>query len=215
MSHCQVAVDDPRPVRALLEVLRPASLDALLLNIYGPQLMPSHLPVLVSQWSKYYFMQVIPAVLTASLLHGRHWLLIPERVALALDSRGLPVGIRLDQALLPDVQAAERFGALLDDNLQPVIDTLSVYGGVARGVLWGNAGDCLHSCLEQLGQANDAMLADGYALLAEKLRPDGRRNPLFNAVTHVGEPPRRRRERCCLSYQVQWVGRCEHCPRDA
>ncbi|WP_170969011.1 (2Fe-2S)-binding protein, partial [Pseudomonas viridiflava] len=24
--------------------------------------------------------------------------------------------------------------------------------------------------------------------------------------------PRRQRKACCLSYQVEWVGRCEHCP---
>ena len=46
-----LAAEDPQPVRPLLEVLQPESLDALLLNLYGPQLMRAKQAVLVSQWS--------------------------------------------------------------------------------------------------------------------------------------------------------------------
>lgn len=50
---------DSRPVVALPDLLQAERLDLLLLSIYGPQLMPSQLPVLVSQWAKFYFMQII------------------------------------------------------------------------------------------------------------------------------------------------------------
>ena len=40
-------------VVALPDLLHPERLDALLLGLYGATLMPSHLPVLVSQWAKY------------------------------------------------------------------------------------------------------------------------------------------------------------------
>ncbi|MCS5515873.1 hypothetical protein NWF32_13810 [Pseudomonas qingdaonensis] len=50
----------------LAELLRPDAFDALLLGLYGPELMPAQRPVLVSQWSKYYF-----AVLWRAALVGR------------------------------------------------------------------------------------------------------------------------------------------------
>ena len=37
------------------ELFTPVAFDAVLLGLYGPELMPAQRPVLVSQWSKYYF----------------------------------------------------------------------------------------------------------------------------------------------------------------
>ncbi|WP_024685581.1 MULTISPECIES: siderophore-iron reductase FhuF [Pseudomonas syringae group] len=197
---------------ALPDLLRPERLDALLLNLYGAELMPSQLPVLVSQWAKYYFMQLIPAVLSASLVHNRHYPLQLEYIALELDERGIPVGIRFagdgEECQQDQHDPFQRFAGLLDDNLQPFIKTLSRYGGLASRVLWSSAGDTLESCLTEPG--------DGCALLTEHKRPDGRTNPLFQTVTYRkqtdGEAPRRQRKACCLSYRVEWVGRCHHCP---
>ncbi|MBX8516514.1 siderophore-iron reductase FhuF [Pseudomonas cichorii] len=209
-----LSADDPRPVMALSELLRKESLDALLTRLYGPDLMAAHLPVLVSQWAKYYFMQVIAPQVVGSLVYRWHWPLHLEQVALALDERGVPTGLKLlgegaAYQVLP-VDPFERFAGLLDDNLQPFIDALSIYGGLASSVLWCSAGDYLERCLVQLGECSEVSLEVGQALLAVRVRPDGRRNPLFQAVTHVGQ--RRQRRTCCLSYQVEWVGRCEHCP---
>ena len=70
------------------------------------------------------------------------------------------------------------------------------------------AGDTLENCVTEPGDVG--------ALLTERKRPDGRINPLFQTVTYRqladGEAPRRQRKACCLSYRVEWVGRCEHCP---
>ncbi len=204
-----MAVDDPRPVRPLSEVLQPETLDALLLNIYGPELMPARKAVLVSQWSKYYFMQVIAPVVVASLVFDRHWSVKLDHVSLALDERGLPVGVKFG---VDEAGALER---LLDDNLLPFIENLSAYGNLSGAVLWGNAGDYLESCLARLSALTDVSLDPGYGLLRSRTLADGRRNPLFNAITYVGEPACRKRRTCCLSYQVAWVGRCEHCPLEA
>jgi ferric iron reductase protein FhuF len=206
-----LAVDDPRPVRALPALLQAEALDALLLNIYGPTLMPSQRPVLVSQWSKYYFMQVIPPVLVASLVQGWRWPLQLDQIALALDERGVPVGIRFLGAGAVG-EGEPDFAGLLDDNLQPFIDALSHYGDVPSAVLWGNAGDYLESCLIQLSAVTDVPLSAGFTLLRSKALSDGRRNPLYNAIRYVGESARRQRRNCCLSHRVEWVGRCEHCP---
>lgn len=90
-----LTADDARPLMTLPDLLRPERLDQLLLSVYGPQLMPDQLPVLVSQWAKFYFMQLIPPVLVASLVHDWHWPLQLGQVALALDERGVPSGVRL------------------------------------------------------------------------------------------------------------------------
>ena len=211
-----VVVDQMRPVSPLTELLRDEGLDRLLLKVYGPELMKDQLPVLVSQWMKYYAMQLIPPVVVASLAHGAGWPLGLDRLSFALHERGYLDGVRFEGAVMPapiSDDPFERFAPLLE-NLQLVIERLSDYGDVPATVLWGNAGDYLETCLRQLSAAGDVSVVAGYGLLRERLRPDGRRNPLFNTVSYIekdGQTVRQRRT-CCLSYRVEWVGRCEHCP---
>ncbi|HEY0288207.1 MAG TPA: siderophore-iron reductase FhuF [Pseudomonas sp.] len=215
-----LSADDPRALVPVSELLRADTLDPLLMRVYGPDLMPSQLPVLVSQWSKYYFMQLIPPVAAASLVHGWHWPLGLDRVGFALSERGLLDGVRFSGAggvaVLGSTDPFLRFGPLLD-HLQRVVEMLSAYSSVAPGVLWSNAGDYLETCLKQLGAVSAVSLAAGYALLNDRTRPDGRRNPLFNAITYIDGAGGQRRQRrsCCLSHRVEWVGRCEHCPLNA
>lgn len=212
-----LVLDDARPVIALPELLPDEALDRLLLQVYGPELMPDKLPVLVSQWFKFYAMQLIPPVIVAGLVKGLSWPLQLDRLAFALHERGFLDGVRFEAAV-SEVSASgdpfERFAPLLD-NLQQVIARLSAYGGVAPGVLWSSAGDYLETCLRQLAEIDDVSAETGHRLLRQPLRPDGRRNPLFNAITYLegadGQSVRQRRS-CCLSHQVEWVGRCEHCP---
>lgn len=212
-----VLSDDARPAIALPELLRDETLDRLLLQVYGAELFASQKPVLVSQWSKYVFMQLIPPVIVASLVHGVGWPLGLDRLKFALDPRGLLDGVRFDGEPLAVVDSSEpfqRFAALLDC-LQQLVEGLSAYGNVTPGVLWGNAGDYLETCLRRLAEVSDVPLAAGYGLLPQRSRPDGRRNPLFSAVLYREEADGRRirqRRSCCLSYRVEWVGRCEHCP---
>ena len=212
-----LVLDKARPVVLLSELLRGETLDRLLLQVYGPELMPGQRPVLVSQWMKYYAMQLIPPVVVASLVHRVSCPLAVDQLSFAVHERGFLNGVRFEGAPFEGSDSQdpfERFAPLLD-NLQQVIDRLSAYGGVAPGVLWGNAGDYLETCLRELAAVSDVSLAPGYGLLRERLKPDGTRNPLFNAITYIegkdGQPVRQRRS-CCLSHRVEWVGRCEHCP---
>jgi len=212
-----LVLDNARPVIPLPELLREKILDRLLLQVYGPELMPDKLPVLVSQWFKFYAMQLIPPVIVTSLVQGVSWPLQLDQLAFALHERGFLDGVKFESAGLvasPSDEPFERF-ALLLENLQQVIEQLSAYGSVAPGVLWSSAGDYLETCLRQLAQINGASAQIGYGLLRERLRPDGRRNPLFKAIIYIEGPDGqsvRQRRSCCLSHQVEWVGRCEHCP---
>ncbi len=217
VGDLQQSVSGPRPIVALPELLRDETLNRLLRQVYGPDLMPLQLPVLVSQWMKYYAMQLIPRVVAANLVDGVGWPLQLDQLGFALDERGLLDGVTFYGAASKAEQSDdpfERFAPLLR-NLQQVVDRLSVYGGVAPGVLWGNAGDYLEASLRKLARVSDASLATGYGLLRERIRPDGQRNPLFNAITYTagadGLAVRQRRS-CCLSHRVEWVGRCDHCP---
>ena len=211
-----MVVDEMRPVSPLTELLRDEFLERLLLKVYGPELVKDQLPVLVSQWLKYYAMQLIPPVVVASLAHGTGWPLGLDRLSFARHERGYLDGVRFEGAVMPapiSDDPFERFAPLLE-NLQLVIERLSDYGDVPATVLWGNAGDYLETCLRQLSAAGDVSVVAGYGLLRERLRPDGQRNPLFNAVSYIeqdGQTVRQRRT-CCLSRRVEWVGRCEHCP---
>lgn len=209
--------DSARPVRPLPELLQEQTLDQLLMQVYGPELVQDKRPVLVSQWFKFYAMQLIPPVVVAGLVHGVSWPLQLSQVGFALHERGFLDGLRLEQAFpvaSPSDNPFERFAPLLE-NLQQVIGRLSAYGGVMPGVLWSTAGDYLETCLRQLAEIGYASAQKGYGLLHERLRPDGRRNALFNTILYMEGPdgsPIRQRRRCCLSYQVEWAGRCEHCP---
>lgn len=209
--------DEARPVLALPELLRDETLDRLLLKVYGAELMPDKLPVLVSQWFKFYSMQLIPPVVVASLVHGVGWPLQLDRLGFALHERGVLDGVRFAGEAFPTSHSPdpfERFAPLLD-NLQQVIERLSGYGEVATGVLWGTAGDYLETCLRQLAEVDREASDIGYGLLRQRLRTDGRRNPLFNAISYKPGPDGqalRQRRSCCLSHRVEWVGRCEHCP---
>lgn len=176
-------------VQPVDQLLVPIRFDALLLDLYGPQLMPAQRPVVVSQWSKYYF-----AMIWRTLLDGA---VVPRFAAsaVALDTRGLPL------ALAGQGQPCEGREGLLEHHLQPLVSRLAALGAVAPAVLWGNAGDCLDQALQS---------------------DDGDRNGLGQLLTSPGSPlylavrleasGKRRRRTCCLSYKVDWVGHCEHCP---
>lgn len=173
----------------LSRVLSPARFDALLLDLYGPGLMPAQRPVLVSQWSKYYFALVWRLVASG----GQVPLFTQTRIV--LDARGLPLELSADAGYCGDLEQ------LLEHHLTPLVQRLATLGEVAAAVLWGNAGDCLDQALQ-----HDQVDSTG---LRRLLETPG--SPLYAAVTRDAAC-RRRRRTCCLSYKVDWVGHCEHCP---
>ncbi|MGF6593944.1 siderophore-iron reductase FhuF [Pseudomonas sp. 2835] len=170
---------------ALQALLDDARFDALLLALYGPELMPAQRPVLVSQWSKYYF-----ALVWRTLREGAS-LAAFSQTSVLLDERGLPLALIADGAPCQD---------LLPEHLQPLIARLAELGALATAVLWGNAGDCLEQSLQE------GIDSAGLQVLLET--PG---SPLYAAVSQDAAG-RRRRRTCCLSYKVDWVGHCEHCP---
>lgn len=176
-------------LQSLDRLLDAARFDALLLDVYGPQLMPAQRPVLASQWSKYYFARVWRTLLGGAALP------VFAATQVTLDSRGLPL------ALAGQGRGCDGLSAVLEQHLQPVVSRLAALGAVAPAVLWGNAGDCLDQAL----QGDEG---DGRGLRQLLTSPD---SPLYLAVS-LDAVGKRRRRTCCLSYKVEWVGHCEHCP---
>ncbi|WP_137886635.1 siderophore-iron reductase FhuF [Pseudomonas sp. 2FE] len=212
--------DDPRPTLNVAALLEPVGLDERLSRIYGPELLKSQRCVLVSQYSKYYFMALIPPVLAASLLHDWRLPLAPDALGVLLSENGLPQAVQLPDggARWPDAPDDPflRFAELVEGNLQPFIHSLAAHGRVAPHVLWGNAGDCFETTLRRLAELTAASLAPAYAVLEARRRPDGTANPLFAPVRYVPQAgavqPRRERRVCCLRHRVAGIEHCEHCP---
>jgi len=175
-----------QPLHKLLE---PSRFDALLLELYGPELMPVQRPVLVSQWSKYYFATVW------QLLLGGASLPVFAATEVILDARGLPTMLTGSAA-----HCAGR-DALLQQHLQPLVSRLATLGAVAPAVLWGNAGDCLDQALQ--GVESDVGDLARLLTCAD--------SPLYASVG-LSASGKRQRRTCCLSYKVDWVGHCQHCP---
>ncbi|WP_249672238.1 siderophore-iron reductase FhuF [Pseudomonas abieticivorans] len=200
---------DDQPFEPLPQLLQPTRLDVMLIDIYGPDLMPSQKPVLVSQWAKYYFMHWLPAMLVSQLAYGWYLPLALDEIGMVLDERGLPKAIVLLHAGEPGA-ADESLEPWVQANLRPFIEQLSAYGEVPPAVLWGNAGDYLELNVRRL-QALGLNVAPAQALLESRRSADGRINPLYAPVRYKADGARQRRA-CCLAYKVEWVGHCEHCP---
>jgi len=202
--------DDPRVAVSLPELLQPRVLDQLLLRIYGQALMAEHKPVLVSQWSKYYFMHWLPIMLVSQLAHGWDLPLLPRETGLVLDERGVPLAVRFfEEGEEGDAQAS--LEPWIASNLRPFIEALSAYGQVPAAMLWGNAGDYLELNVRRLQRQGLKTLAPAEALLSMRKLADGRPNPLYQPVLYLGDGRRQRRS-CCLAWQVEGIGHCEHCP---
>jgi len=188
----------------LLELLETARFEQILLQVYGADLVTTRRAVVVSQWSKFYFMHWWPAVLEPWLVQGLPVTLDLSLTRLTLDRRGLPDAVSSVGRNPVDVSLS----ALIDLNLRPFIDGLVMYGDVAAGVIWGNAGDYL----ERAAGAMDPRVAPAaLALMSTTRLPDGRRNPLRAPVTYAPDG-RRQTRTCCLAHKVDWIGHCAHCP---
>lgn len=177
---------------------------------------------LVSLWSKWYFSTFLAPVMAANLL--QHWdlplALADTGIQLGNDAR--PQALHLPHAgqpLLPGT-AFERFHTLIEEHLEPVIETLVSACRASPRLFWSNAGNTFEFVTSRLDLhplANAHSTAPAREILAARLRPDGRRNPLFAPVHYqdIGEDePQRLRRICCIRYRLPGVGYCSSCPLD-
>ncbi|MFI8744018.1 siderophore-iron reductase FhuF [Pseudomonas sp. NPDC077186] len=213
-----VLTDDPRPSVPLSELLSPQGLPQLLAG-FAAEHAGGDPRALVSQWSKHYFVRLIPPVVAAALVLNRRLPLHIEHLEVVLDEQHMPQAFKLRDAGEPFAPGDpfERFAHLQDEHLQPFIQALTSQVKIAPKVLWSNAGNYFEWLLTVLAKILPApLLADGFSLLQTAVRPDGRRNPLYQPVRYIelqgAAMPWRQRRVCCIRYLLPELELCENCP---
>jgi ferric iron reductase protein FhuF len=228
MAHHHDALalrDDPRPGVRADTLASPETLDPLLQRL-RPEFTPCMRRGLVSEWSKWYFNRLTPSVTAAAVALDWQLPLAPDQVEVIFDEQGKATTFKLPHAgaPLPGAPATpfERFSALLDDHLAPLIDELALQSRLSPRVLWSNVGNVLEFMLNRLVDADvpAAGCSQLRQLLETRTRADGQRNPLYRPIHYVevtdddgSERRARRRRICCLRDQVPENGLCGTCPR--
>lgn len=197
---------------------------------------------LASEWSKRYFVRLLPPVLAATLLLDYRLPLRAAEIDLVMDEEGAPFAFKLPGAgsctMPPSGGALARLAPLIDDHLTPIIAALSAYSRLSPRVFWSNAGNYVEAVVRVLadranggvGSAQAAVVLD---VVNQACRPDGRVNPFFNTVryralsdapssdSHDGDDlgmPRaldrrwRQRRVCCVRYLLPDRPLCGNCP---
>jgi ferric iron reductase protein FhuF len=176
---------------------------------------------LTSIWSKWYFCFIAPAV-AASLLLQRELPVALDDVRVALSETGKPLGLHLPHEgnALPPCPPFARFDALIEQHLRPVIEVMAGVSNASPRLFWSNAGNLFEFATAQAQRhplATSDCTAPARAVLESRLRPDGRRNPLFAPVYYKDDganPPQRLRRICCIRYRLPGVDYCSSCPLD-
>ncbi len=221
--HVLTTRDDAGPSIPASQLLQTARLDAIFQR-FDPLHTGQDRRALASQWSKYYLVRLIPPVVAAALVLGWRLPLAFEDVEVVLDEQGLPQAFKLPHEGgpfgTPPSDPFQRFGELIDANLQPFIQGLASEVRLSPKVLWSSAGNYLEWFLGEMAKALPAVvLTHGHELLASERRPDGRRNPLFRPVRYVEVSPAlrpdglwRQRRVCCIRYRLEHFEHCDNCP---
>lgn len=177
---------------------------------------------LVSLWSKWYFSTFLAPVMAANLLQQRELPLALADVGLKLgdDARPQALHLRDEGQILPPCTAFERFHTLVECHLEPVIGILASVSRASPRLFWSNAANTFEfvtTRIELHPLADISSTLPAREILTARLRPDGRRNPLFAPVRYqdIGEDePQRLRRICCIRYRLPGVGYCSSCPLD-
>ncbi|SHF55465.1 ferric iron reductase protein FhuF [Modicisalibacter ilicicola DSM 19980] len=214
-----MTISPPSEAIPAAELLDPHAL-AQLLGRFGKGYAEQDIRGVASQWSKWYFAAVLVPALLADLLLRRELPLALERLFLLLTDDGRVERLCLGDTgrSLPGAVGGQRFIALLDDNLAPLIEALSMLSGASPRVFWSNAGNVFENILNQLEQHPDAdpgATEPARHLLERSCLTDGRRNPLYRPVRYVTQPDgttSRQRRLCCIRYLIPELDYCGNCP---
>ncbi|AZO76742.1 MULTISPECIES: siderophore-iron reductase FhuF [unclassified Bosea (in: a-proteobacteria)] len=175
---------------------------------------------LVSMWTQWHFGALIIPATVVILLCDRDLPLELDQIAIVPQDVGLTSAIAIPDEGGRRVDGSDPFARLFEGHVAPLISHLAGQFRVSPRLLWANAAAIFEWTLQQL----PAELADAQALAAARLRlerplePDGRRNPMFEAVRYPVEQgePIRRRKLCCLRHLLAGVADCGSlCPLHA
>lgn len=216
-----VLKDDPRPSFPARNLVEPDGLAWLLLQ-YAPSRLEADRRALVSQWSRTYFLRLTVPTVAANLVLNLELPVGLDTMDIVLDDEGLPAAFKIPHDGHVWTSAPEgpfeRFGALLDDNFAPFIESMNRQVKVSRKVLWSNAANYFEWLISAMARlpVPEPMLKDGRTLINTDRRPDDSRNPMHAPVRYVeretSPSPLRQRRHCCIRYLLPELDLCENCP---
>lgn len=175
---------------------------------------------LVSLWSRWYFVKLIPPVLFCGLLTGRSLPLDPAETGVLLGANGLPQAIALPHAgeVVAEADPLRRFAPLVRQHVAAVVERLAAEARLAPRILWNNAAVYADWALRRLiedGRVLPAATGQMLALVEAPRWPDGTPNPFHAPVHHLSGPQdvNAWRRQCCLKFRLPGEEVCRTCPR--
>jgi ferric iron reductase protein FhuF len=212
-----VGAGDPRPSVGADSLLN-ASMKAAI-NARFSRRFPDFEPrAALSVWVKWYINAVLPPTLLCdlflmlrvplSLTHTAFIIGDDSRVA-AVKICGCPVDVSTSDAF-------DRFGHLIFDHFEALIELWSARCDLTRRVLSSNVGNTFEAMLAkvELVSGRSERLDQAQGLLDGRFWTGGRPNPLYQPVQYVkqGDAIVRRRRVCCLQYLLPDRRFCKACP---
>ncbi|MGS0743047.1 siderophore-iron reductase FhuF [Glaciimonas sp. GG7] len=175
---------------------------------------------LFSQWSKYYFSLVIPAVVVAARILHRPLNMALDTSTLVLRN-GMPHALYLPADALGTVSAdpAIRYRSLCMEHLAPQIAAFSTVAKIPQRVLWSNVGHTLEYALSTIAAEKKVAHEIAYLFERQAFFETSQPNPLHHAIRYrqPASPqlpdPMRVRRICCLRNQLPGEEiLCTSCP---
>jgi ferric iron reductase protein FhuF len=209
--------NDPRP-SVPAEALLDASMKAAIGARFARRFQDYEPRAALSIWIKWYINVVVPPALLCDLFLRRRLPLALANTTFIIgdDSRVAAVKICGPPDDVTGADPFDRFGHLIFDHFEPLIELWSARSDVTRRVLWSNVGNTFEAMLAKVEAVSGRTdcLEGARWLMDQHLWKDGRPNPIHAAVhyeTRDGESVRLRRV-CCLQYLLPDRRFCKACP---
>ncbi len=200
LSSLCLAQPETRSSVTAADLLKPQTM-ATLLRRFRPVDWEDCPQAVFSHWSQYYFLRLLPPVLAANLLYRQDLPLMLADLRLVLTGDGVPSAFLLKgdgQQFRDDVCEADRFFALREQHLAPLISAWSEQAGMSERVFWSNARACFDWTLDQLQQT---------AGCEQVVRP------LRSWLQAPSRRPGWHRRTCCLRDRLSGIAVCSDCPK--
>jgi ferric iron reductase protein FhuF len=208
---------DPRPCVSAVALLD-ASMKAAISARFARRFVDFDPRAALSIWIKWYINVIVPPALLCDLFLRLRLPLSLAHTAFIIgdDSRVAAVKIGGSPDDVTGADPFDRFGHLIFDHFEPLIELWSARSDVTRRVLWSNVGNTFEAMLAKVQEVSSRIdrIEGARWLMDQPLWKDGRPNPIHAAVHYVergGESVRLRRV-CCLQYLLPDRRFCKACP---
>lgn len=188
-----------------------------LLEKYSANYDGGDLRGVASQWSKWHFNALLQPSLFAVLLAGQQ-LPLDKGLFVEVNPQGNSLRLCLQGDAQPLCDARVFFEQLVQEFLAPLVKALARVSGASVRVFWSNAGNIFENCISLAQQhplVESTRVQQARAFLQEYSLANGRRNPLWQAVSYRQDEQgdsRRIRRLCCIRYLLPQLDYCGSCP---